>query len=400
MPPDLTNTLSADSCAVFEHARRRFGELVGTPRWAAIAPGRVNLIGEHIDYNDGFVLPMAIDRACVAVAAPSPPGASGCRIHALDRNESVELTSTLPFPRGSWANYVLGVVSVYQREFGWERVPPVEIALTSSVPLGSGLSSSASLECAVATLLEEIAGIEPDARRKALLCQQAEHEFAGVPCGIMDQFISAMGKKDSALLIDCASNESTAIPMPSPEQAVLVVINTKVRHELSGGEYAKRRATCDRALRKIGTPRWRNVTLDSLKRAESSLDHEEFRCGRHVVTEIARTRLAAEALRSGPGGLVTFGQLMNESHESLRDDYRVSCAELDAAVEISRGIPGVFGARMTGGGFGGCAIAMARPDSVQVLEAELKDLYAARFGSPPSVFTTTARDGARSIRRR
>lgn len=393
-------SLSPDARGVFDRARSHFTRLVGAPRWAAVAPGRVNLIGEHIDYNDGFVLPIAIDRACVAIGAPARD-ASACQIHALDKNESARLDMTTLRPArsvsGSWLSYIAGVIAVYQREFGVDRIPPMDITVASSVPLGGGLSSSASLELSIATLIERAAGIEPDPRRKSLLCQRAEHEFAGVPCGIMDQFISAMGERDSALLIDCASAVAQTIPMPGQEHAVVMVINTNVRHELSSGEYASRRATCVRTLRVLGIARWRNATLETLHNSMSRLSNEEYRCARHVITEIARTLEAAKALRSGPPGLPEFGRLIGQSHASLRDDYRVSCPELDAVIEIAQAVPGVFGARMTGGGFGGCAIVLVRPAAVPSLTSTVNDQYCKLFGMPPTMFTTTASHGARSI---
>lgn len=411
-------SFSSDSRAVFDRAYAGIGRLSGCARWAAIAPGRVNLIGEHIDYNGGFVLPMAIDRACVAIASPARVP-SACGIHALDVDErgTIDMTGPMTAPtsgpvlswaatpdapggvaRGSWLSYVAGVVAVYQREFGVGRITPVDLVLTSSVPLGGGLSSSASLELCVALLIERACGIAPDPRRSALLCQRAEHEFAGVPCGVMDQLVSATGQRDSACLIDCSTACGEAIPMPRPEHAVVVVINTNVRHELSTGEYAARRATCDRALLTLRLSTWREVTLRDVECAVGRLTDDEFRCARHVVTEIGRTLSAARALRSGPPGLAEFGRLMNESHESLRADYRVSCVELDTAAEIARSVPGVYGARMTGGGFGGCVIALVRPAAVSMLTASVHEGYRAAFGRFPTVFATTACAGARAVR--
>lgn len=417
MPAAPIESLSHDSRAVFDRARAGFERLVRKPRWAAIAPGRVNLIGEHVDYNDGFVLPMAIDRACVALASPARDPAA-CRVYALDKGASASLNLTRAIEpaaptsafiegaaansppgiaRGSWLSYIAGVVALYQREFGVGRVPPLDLAVSSSVPMGGGLSSSASLELSIATLIEHAASIDPDPRRKAMLCQKAEHEFAGVPCGIMDQFISAMGERDSALLIDCASARARPVPMPGQEHAVVMVVNTNVHHELSTGEYAARRATCERALRALGLKRWRDASLTAVEVAGEKMSEEERRCARHVVTEIARTLAAAQALRSGPPGLIEFGRLMNESHESLRTDYRVSCPELDAAVEIARAVPGVFGARMTGGGFGGCAVALATPGAVATLSSTVNDRYFERFRKAPTLFLTTACAGARPV---
>jgi galactokinase len=350
--------------------QRRSG---GPPRWAACAPGRVNLIGEHTDYNGGFVLPLAIDRYCVAVGAPARDGEQS-RVFAADVGESwscdlrspLQVASASAVPRAnevrraSAQSYIAGVMELFRRQAG--PLNNLDVCISSSVPLGAGLSSSASLEIAVATLLEEVTGRRLDPVAKAKLCQAAEHEFAGVPCGLMDQLASVFGLQGHALLIDCRSFHCTPVPMPPESEALVVVIDSGVRHALATSEYAARRGSCESAARVLGVLDLRDA---SPRRAHAQLSDDEARCVRHVLTENARVQQAAEALRQKD--MARLGRLMTESHASLRDDYRVSCAELDAIVSAATAVPGVFGARMTGGGFGGCAIALAAPDAAMAL---------------------------------
>jgi galactokinase len=386
---------------VLARAREAFTARFGRePTHAAAAPGRVNLIGEHTDYTGGFVLPMAIDRVCVAVGAMAADPAVS-RVFAADVGRAGSFDARAPIrlkgadrrgpgiERGSWLSYVAGVVAGMQR-LGDGAIPNLDIAITSSVPLGSGLSSSASLEVSAATLLESVTGRTVEPRAKALLCQHAEHEFAGVPCGIMDQFTSVLGREGHALLIDCRSLEATPVPMPGPDRAVILVMNTGVHHALASGEYAKRRAACAQAEARLGV---------SLRAATLARIQAEFREGdpllpiaHHVVTENARTLAAAAALRAGD--LASLGALMNASHDSLRDDYRVSCEELDTLVDTARAVPGVYGARMTGGGFGGCAIALAGPAAAAEIGRAIPATYLRQHGHEASLFTVVPADGA------
>lgn len=379
------------------------------PRFAGLAPGRVNLIGEHTDYSGGFVLPIAIDRACLCLAAPAPAGA-GSRIFAADLNEEVALDlraalSASPETTaiidgsvarmGSWPSYVTGVIQQFKSHGPSKAVVNLDIFLTSSVPYGSGLSSSAALEVAVATMMEQAVGVTLEPRYKAALCRRAEHEFAGVPCGIMDQFISVMGRRDHALLIDCRSQQADLVPMPSSDRALVVVMNTGVHHELASGEYAKRRDWCIDAAAKLGVPELREAaSLESLA-VSRGLTEEERRAMTHVTGENRRTLGAVSALRAGD--LVGFGKLMYESHASLRDVYQVSCDELDTLVEAAASVEGVFGARLTGGGFGGCAIALARPDCLHQLCELASSRYRERHGRACEIFVTSAGEGARAV---
>ncbi len=363
------------------------------PQWVAAAPGRVNVIGEHTDYNDGFVLPMAIDRYTVIAASPNGTDKITLRSAAGDGIASVDLTQPLkPGPKGYWANYPMGVIAGFLAR-GLKLVG-FDAVLHSTVPLGGGLSSSAALEVATATLLEAITGQKLDPVDKALLCQKAEHDYAGMPCGIMDQFISVMGKQDHLLLLDCRSRRPELVPMTDSSMALLIV-NTNVKHELTGGEYAKRRAQCEQAAKVLGVASLRDATADMLERARGRLEEVVFRRARHVISEIERTVHAAEGVRAS--NWPTVGQLMYASHASLRDDYEVSCPELDAVVEIAQAIGpkgGVSGCRMTGGGFGGCAVALVRTDAVAAVSERIAAEYERRTRIKPTLFVSRPAAGA------
>jgi galactokinase len=268
------------------------------------------------------------------------------------------------------------------------------VFIISSLPVGAGLSSSAALECAMATLLEGFTGTLLDTREKALLAQKAEHDFAGVPCGIMDQFASAFGKEDQLILIDCLTGGTEMVPFADPSLTILVS-NTKVSHELSDGGYAARRKSTEDGLAAIGKPSWRDVTLADLEGAAGEMDEVTFRRGRHVIGEIGRTIAAAHALKSR--FFATLGGLMYASHASLRDDFEVSCPELDFLVKTASGLEGVIGARMTGGGFGGSTVTLCKAENAEAIAAALVDSYAAEFGFPPEIFATRPAEGARLV---
>lgn len=363
------------------------------PQWIAAAPGRVNVIGEHTDYNDGFVLPMAIDRYTLVAAAPNGTTQITLRSSAGQGQARVDLTSPLqPGAKGDWANYPLGVIAGFLAR--GLRPPGFDALIHSTVPLGGGLSSSAALEVATATLLEVITGQKLDPVEKALLCQKAEHDYAGVPCGIMDQFISVMGKENHLLLLDCRSRRRELVPM-SDSSVALLIVNTNVKHELTGGGYAQRRAQCEQAAKILSVPSLRDATEELLQAARSRMDDVVFRRARHVIGEIQRTVQAAAEVRASNWPVV--GQLMYASHASLRDDYEVSCAELDVVVDIGRAIGpagGVMGCRMTGGGFGGCAVALVRADQVAAISQRLAAEYEQRTKIKPTLFISRPAAGA------
>jgi galactokinase len=365
------------------------------PRWIAAAPGRVNVIGEHTDYNDGFVLPMAIERYTVVAAAPAAPEGNVIRLRSTmaETPARIDLGRPLqPAPRGSWFNYPLGVLA----GFVDRGISPggFDALIHSTVPLGGGLSSSASLEVATATLLEAITGKSLEPVEKALLCQKAEHDYAGMPCGIMDQFISVMGRENHLLLLDCRSRKPVLVPMTDPSVAILIT-NTNVKHELTGGGYARRRAQCEEAAGILGLPALRDARAPQLESAQDRMDPVVFRRARHVIGEIERTVQAAAAIRVS--NWPKAGQLMYASHLSLKDDYEVSCMELDVVVEIARQIGpagGVFGCRMTGGGFGGCAVALVQADQVTAISTRIASEYEKRTHIKPSLFVSRPAAGA------
>jgi galactokinase len=380
------------------HVSQQFTIIYGRPpRWIAAAPGRVNVIGEHTDYNDGFVLPMAIERYAV-MAADSSSSSSSCAIFDVHFKESATIDVSVPVTKGSpkWSNYVRGVIAGFQNR-GVE-IPALDVAFMSTVPLGGGLSSSAALEVCTATLLEAVTGKTIDPVKKSLLCQKAEHEFAGVPCGIMDQFISTMGRENHLLLLDCRSRQTEFVPMSDPSVALLI-INTNVKHELGCGEYAKRRAQCEAAAKILGVPSLRDADPDALDGAKSRMDEVVYRRARHVIGEIERTLHAAEGIRAS--NWPTVGNLMYASHASLRDDYEVSCAELDAAVEIAETIGvkgGVCGCRMTGGGFGGCAVALVETQAIEAISKKIAADYKKKTGIEATIFSSRPAAGATIIK--
>jgi len=383
----MTETTTALASAAF---RKRYGR---PPCWVVRAPGRVNLIGEHVDYNDGFVLPMAIARRTTIAAAPNDSNTITLYSEAATEAATIDLSEPLaPGARGDWLNFPKGVLAGFLalslRPCGFDAV------IHSDVPLGAGLASSASFETAMATLLEAASGVRIDSVRKAELCQQAEHAFAGVPCGIMDSFISTLGREGHALLLDCRSRECTWIPLNDPAVTVLI-INTNVRHELSSSEYPARLEHCRAAAQSMAVTSLREATHAMLQRSSSSMPDTTYRCARHVINEIARTLQAAEWMRRGNWS--EFGRLMYESHESLRDDYRVSCPELDIVVESARRIGprgGLHGCRMTGGGFGGCAVALIEAAAEQTIAREISVEYMRRTGIEPMLFASHPVGGA------
>jgi len=389
-----------------DQASQRFAKASGRPpRWIVAAPGRVNVIGEHTDYNDGFVLPMAIEfytvmAADVPLAAPDHGGGGSSIISINDTlfNETAQIEVSQPVIRGEpkWSNYVRGVIAGFQ--WRGEKIPALDVLLHSTVPLGSGLSSSAALEVSTATLLEAAIGKKIDPVEKALLCQKAEHQFAGMPCGIMDQFISVMGRKDHLLLLDCRSRQTEFVPMSDPGIAVLIV-NTNVKHELTGSEYPTRRRQCETAAKILGVPSLRDATAAALEDARGRMDPVVYRRARHIIGEIERTVHAAEGVRAS--NWLTVGQLMYASHRSLRDDYQVSCPELDAVVEIAEAIGvegGVYGCRMTGGGFGGCCVALVKAESVEAISKKITADYQKRIGKEATIFVSRPAAGATVIK--
>ena len=370
-------------------------------RWIAAAPGCVNLIGEHTDYNGGFVFPMAIERSTV-LAADEREGATGGNVEITIYSENLGDTQTLKIlnntieKTGDWADYIAGIFVGFLN-LGIQ-FKSIDIALASDVPIGSGLSSSAALEVSVATLLEAVTGKKLSPIEKVLLCQKAEYEFPGVPCGIMDQFASVNGKKNHLLLLDCNSQQAEAVPFTSDEYSILI-INSNVKHSLTSGEYSKRRAECEIAAEILNVDTLRQASMVQLEESASRMDPIIFRRARHVIGEIERTQQAALAMKAGDWA--TVGELMLASHNSLRDDYEVSCKELDVLVELMMelgGSEGVVGTRMTGGGFGGCTVSVVPIRKVDDLIAGVSQRYIEKIGIEPNIFTTRPAEGAQMIK--
>ena len=356
------------------------------------APGRVNLIGEHTDYNDGFVVPMAIERGVTITVTRRRDRMAAFRSEREAGAAMLDLRAALEPGRSDWARYPAGVLAGYQR-LGWE-IPGFDAVITADLPAGGGLSSSAALEVATATVIEMLCGQALDPLARALLCQRAEHEFAGVPYGIMDQCAVAFGRAGHALLIDCLSREIRAVPFGGDDVALLVV-NSGVRHSLADGEYARRRAECASAAAALGCGSLRDVTTAIWSARHHALSDLERRRAGHVLAENGRTLafVAAIEQRDWPAA----GRLMQESHASLRDLYEVSCRELDTLCEITIRQPGVFGCRMTGGGFGGCAIALVTAAAADAVAAAVHRDYLLATGIDAEMFATRAAAGARVL---
>ena len=351
------------------------------------APGRVNLIGEHTDYNDGLVLPMAIERHIEMRVRRRDDRLVTLSTAREEEPFTLTLKEAVKPVQGSWANYAIGVLAGFQR-LGWE-IPGFDAEISATLPAGGGLSSSAALEVAMATAVETLCGRSVPLEQKALLCQQAEHEFAGMPCGIMDQFAVTFGQAGHALLLDCQSREMRQVPL-RPEVSVLV-IHSGVKHSLADGEYAKRRAQCERAAAEMGVKSLRELDLELWHALKNRLRGSELLRARHVVTEHERTLRFVAALEAGEWDMA--GLAMYDSHLSLRDDYEVSCLELDLLVDIAREVDGVHGCRMTGGGFGGCVVALIEPEKAAAIMEEFRLSYRATTKIQAEMFVTAAAGG-------
>ncbi|NXD16031.1 GALK1 Galactokinase, partial [Nothocercus nigrocapillus] len=356
-------------------------------------PGRVNLIGEHTDYNGGLVLPMALQLGTALVGSPTQDGVISILTTAEGADEPRLVQFPVPTPGSPlspglprWANYVKGVIQHYRAG----PLPGFNAVIASDVPLGGGLSSSASLEVATYTFLQQLCPDDGDLEAKALACQKAEHTFAGMPCGIMDQFISVMGKEGHALLIDCRSLETVLVPLSDASLAVLVT-NSNVRHTLTGSEYPGRRRQCEEAAAALGKASLRDATMAELEAARDRLSEESYRRARHVIGEIARTARAAQALQARD--YRAFGKLMVESHNSLRDDYEVSCPELDELVAAALEVDGVYGSRMTGGGFGGCTVTLLEAGAAERAQQHIE----AKYSGTATFYITKPSDGAKVL---
>jgi galactokinase len=357
------------------------------------APGRVNLIGEHTDYNDGFVLPSAIGFYTHVAVSPRSDGTLVLR--SLDFPDAFEFDiRNLPRAKlGAWCDYVLGVAVELEQQ--GRKVPPVSLLVRGEIPVGAGLSSSAALEVASALAFLSLMGGEMPLPSVAKLCQKAENEFVGARVGIMDQFVSCMGRKANAVLLDCRSLEFELVPIP--DEVKLVISNTMVKHELSGGEYNQRRAQCEEGVHLLskwypGIRALRDVSVEQLEAHKASLPPLVYKRCLHVVLENQRVNQAARLFRSGD--LPSVGRLMKDSHASLRDLFEVSCVELDVMVEAAEGLPGYIGGRMTGGGFGGCTVNLVESPQARSFAEVIAARYRKATGILPDIHICSAADGA------
>ncbi len=373
---------------VRELFRARFGREPLVVR----SPGRVNLIGEHTDYNEGFVLPAAVDRAILlAVAANGEPC---CRLVAADLDDGADGDLTrLERSEKGWPNYLLGVVDQLQRR--GIGVPGFDCVFGGDIPLGAGMSSSAAIAAGLAFALDELFAFGLDRLALAKLAQQAEHEFVGVRCGIMDQFVNLFGAADHALKLDCRSLEYELVPFAFADIRI-VLCDTGVKHALGATEYNVRRGQCETGVRILqqhrpGIRSLRDVDLKMLAAHRHELDPVVYRRCRYVIEENARLQAGCGDLERGD--LAAFGGRMYGSHRGLRDDYEVSCPELDALVEIAQPLPGVIGARMMGGGFGGCTINLVRAEAVADLTGVVEKEYRRRTGRDTRIFVTRITGG-------
>ena len=362
-----------------------------------VAPGRVNLIGEHTDYAEGFVMPAAIDFATLAAISPRTDGkiALFSENYCEERHLDVSAVPTMTASR-HWTDYPLGVVSILAGE--GHTIPAFSLSLWGDVPLGSGLSSSAAVEVATALALLSVLNAKYPRPQLARLCQRAENEFVGSSCGIMDQFISANGSKDHAMLLDCRDLSFRLAPIP-PDVA-LVIANTMVKHSVVGGDYTTRRAEVEAACAIIASHRpgvkfLRDATVDDLERWGNEMSAESLKRAHHVITENLRTVAFAKALEKGDMNEV--GRLMAEAHTSYSQDFEASCVEADAMVELAQDLPGLIGARLTGGGFGGCTINLVEQSQATTFAQALGSLYAGQFGIVPQIHICRASDGARAL---
>ena len=367
-------------------------------QWPIIvqAPGRVNLIGEHTDYNDGSVLPAAIGFRTLVGTAPRMDHQLVVQSENFSERAEFDLRELPAAPRYHWSDYVVGVTQKFQKQTG--QLAGMNLLIQGDVPQGAGLSSSASIEVAVFRALSELSGAKFDGVQTATLCQRAENDFVGARCGIMDQFVAVHGRKDHAVLLDCRSLGHRLLPIPARVRFVLC--NTMVRHALAGGEYNQRRAECEEGARLFGqripgVKALRDVSLAAFEKYDSILPEIVRRRCRHVVNENLRVMRAADAFEKSDLELV--GRLMADSHASLRDDFEVSCRELDVMVDLARDIEGAYGARMTGGGFGGCTVNLVREDKVADFQRQVGAEYEQRTGNVAEIYVSAAADGASRI---
>jgi galactokinase len=360
------------------------------------APGRVNLIGEHTDYAEGFVMPAAINFATLAGISPRTDGKIAIYSENYDEEKVFEAASLPTKGSKHWSDYPMGVVVILAGE--GHKIPGFSLSILSDVPLGSGLSSSAAIEVATALAVCSLIGVSYMPPVMARLCQRAENEFVGASCGIMDQFISANGKENHAMLLDCRDLSIQLAPIPA--NVALVIANTMVKHSVAGGDYPTRRAESEAACAVINShrghvPFLRDATLEDLDKWGNEMAPKSLLRARHVISENLRTVAASKALLKGD--MKELGRLMAEAHRSYSKDFEGSCAEADIMVELANELPGLIGARLTGGGFGGCTINLVEQDKAAAFADELGRRYAAKTGIQPEIHICHASGGAHRV---
>jgi galactokinase len=361
-----------------------------------VAPGRVNLIGEHTDYAEGFVMPVAIDFATLAGISPRADGKIVIYSENYGEEKSFDAAALPTQAAKHWSDYPLGVVAILAGE-GY-KIPGFSLSLWGDVPLGSGLSSSAALEVVTMLAVTSLIGVSIPGPVLARLCQRVENEFVGANCGIMDQFISANGKENHALLLDCRDLSFKLAPIPA--NIALVIANTMVKHSIAGGDYPTRRRESEAACAVInshrgGVPFLRDATLEDLEKWGHEMEPKSLLRARHVISEDLRTVAAEKALEKGD--LAEVGRLMAEAHRSYSKDFEGSCVEADLMVELAQDLPGLIGARLTGGGFGGCTINLVEQSQAKAFAAELGKRYAAKTGIEPQIHICHASGGAHRL---
>lgn len=356
------------------------------------SPGRINIIGEHTDYNDGFVFPAAVNKGIVAAFQKSSSNSSTAYAMDLDEKISFSINSIKPFVKGSWMNYILGVISEIQK-IG-KNIGDFNVVFSGNIPAGSGMSSSAALENSIVFGLNELFDLGLSKKDMIFISQRAEHNYVGVNCGIMDQYTSMFGKKDHALLLDCRSIEAQPFKIDF-DGYEFMLINTNVTHSLSSSAYNDRRSVCESIARMLTIKSLRDASKNDLKTVKSKLNAEDYQKGLYVVQENERVKLASKAIDRGD--LKELGALIYDSHSGLRNQYRVSCEELDYLVDITKQNDGILGARMMGGGFGGCTINLISKKASENFKTYVTEAYRNKFGKDCSIYSIELSDGTRLV---
>jgi len=378
-----------------ENVAKEFQEIFHQQPQLFYSPGRINLIGEHIDYNNGFVMPGAIDKGIWYAVAPND--SNNMHVYSLDMDEELKISLNDIHKIQGWQNYILGVIDQLQkRNYSFTGFNAV---FGGNIPIGGGMSSSAAVECGLAVALNTIFNLKINRVDIALICQKAEHTFPGVMVGIMDQFANMMGAKDHVLLLDCDTLQYETLPFNMKDYSI-VLINTKVHHELAGGEYNKRRKQCEEGLQILkskyqGTHNFRDIKPQQVEEQKDSLAEEVYMRCLYVTQEIERTQQAAKFLKSG--NMEGFGKLMYQTHEGLSKLYNVSCPELDFLVEEAKHFPEIIGSRLMGGGFGGCTINIIQKDHVNPVTGKIMEKYKKQFNIDPEMYVVALSDGTHQI---